>query len=345
MGSLEYLKANGLESFALEKNRGLLWGLVKAKRRMSLFEAVVGLPMLLCPFITVFTVSALGGYLVIKGELSIGQLFAAITLADNVVSPVMRFDNTVRRTRRAGACHIRLEKLLSVEREKSEPGILKVCGESGISLKAEGLVFAYPDRKAVFDRADFCFCSGGINILAGENGSGKSTFIKLLTGVLDPDGGSIVLEGCDVSKPEKRADLRKIIAVDPQTPVFFGGTIRDALNYDGNVNSAEMQMVCSELGLWKDISALPKGLDTVLEENGGFLSGGQKRRLSVACTVLRSCEVYVFDEPTAGVDGENGEKLCKMLEALAEKKLVIVITHDPLLLSRGTNTVTFEVRK
>lgn len=343
LGSIEFIKANGLEEYVLSRNKIALNMLVRAKCRLSFFEAVVALPMLLCPFITVFSVAGLGGYLVLKGELGIGQLFAAITLADNIVSPVMRFDNTIRRVRRGNACLTRINKVLTIGKENSVPAVEFIESGDKRILTVRDLSFSYPNGKVVYKGLSFEFSSGGINVLAGDNGSGKSTFIKLISGVYEPLHGRICLEG--ISPFKTKSELRNNIVIDCQQPLFFGGTLRDIISQGKVYSDEEILSLCRDVGLFEDISALPCGLDTVLEADGGFLSGGQKRRLAIVSALIRRSEIYVFDEPTAGVDNDNSALIFKMLEALAQNALVIVITHDPKLISKAKSVVRLEAKK
>ncbi len=101
----------------------------------------------------------------------------------------------------------------------------------------------------------------------------------------------------------------------------------------------EVRKVCRLVGMDDEITSMAQGYDTKLGGDGSPLSGGQKRRLAFARTLLRKADIYIFDEPTTGVDPDNVRLMIDVLQKLSKKKLVIVITHDPMLI-KSADTIT-----
>ena len=129
------------------------------------------------------------------------------------------------------------------------------------------------------------------------------------------------------------------MVIDTQKAVLFSGTILENLSLDRDVSIEEVRSVCRLVGLDDEITSMAQGYDTRLGSDGSPLSGGQKRRLAFARTLLRKADIYIFDEPTAGVDPDNVRLMISLLRHLSREKLVIVITHDPIL-SQAADSIT-----
>ncbi|MBR6764226.1 MAG: ABC transporter ATP-binding protein, partial [Clostridia bacterium] len=336
--NLEFVKASRMEDALERENSNLLLQVLGHKKSVSRKEAILSFPMMLSSFVTILIVALLGGSFVSQDILSVGELFTAITLVDFIVNPVMRFDNTIRQVRRAQANITRLNQYFDME--EADPHLPHATLQQGevCSLDIRNLTFSYPNGKPVFDGANLSFEAGKLHALVGENGTGKSTLLKLLSGVYAPSAGAISVS---LNKTGDCVEtyLSDCMVIDTQKAVLFSATIFDNIALGGNLSTEEVRSVCRLVGLDDEISSMAQGYDTKLGGDGSPLSGGQKRRLAFARTLLRKADIYIFDEPTAGVDPDNVHLMIDVLQQLSKKKLVIVITHDPILI-KSADTIT-----
>ena len=334
--NLEFVKASRLEDALERENATLLQQLLVRKKSITRNEALLSFPMMLSSFITILMVVLLGGFFVSKGELSVGELFSAISLVDFIVNPVMRFDNTIRQVRRAAVNITRLNNYF--EMPDAQTRIPEVVVHSGdvCKLDIKNLKFSYPNAKPVLNGVNFFWEQGKLNVLAGGNGTGKSTLLKILTGVYEAQEGtvSICLKDLQGNKP-----LSDYITVDTQKTVLFADTVYHNLTLGQKLPLEKVRKACRCVGLDDEIMAMSEQYDTKLGADGNPLSGGQKRRLCVARTLLRESNIYIFDEPTAAVDPANIDVMTDTLRNLSREKLVIVITHEQALIETA-DTVT-----
>jgi ABC-type multidrug transport system fused ATPase/permease subunit len=163
--------------------------------------------------------------------------------------------------------------------------------------------------------------------LIGKSGSGKTTVTNLLLRTLDPQKGSILFGGI----PEEDLSLewvREQIALVPQDPFLFFGTIRDNLMMaKGGAIQAELDAAIEAAELKVFVDSLPDGLDTMVGDQGAALSGGQAQRLAIARAILKGAPIVVLDEPTSQIDVETEALLNRALERLCQNKTVLLIAH------------------
>lgn len=358
--NMESIKASCREENFLRDNEEKLAVLQKKKRKVAIWEALLGVPMLVSAFGTVVLLTALSGWLVLQGRITAGQLLTVVTLTDNIVTFVMSLDNTISVTRRASVSLQRLNAFLEEDQEREggeEVGQIR-------EIAFRNIRFAYPCRGGmegvqsmkgiqstdeeqsmegtpsgeIYHGFSETWQRGNLYYVKGGNGEGKSTLIKLLMGIYDLLSGEILINGIS-SRQYSLTSLREKIVAVPQENVLFQGSIRDNLACGKEVSPQRMEEVCRKTGIHEEILRMPDGYETVLTENGGVLSGGQKQRLCLARALLREGEVYIFDEPTAALDKGNRERFAALLEELCKDRIVVVITHEKELLD-GARRVT-----
>ena len=162
---------------------------------------------------------------------------------------------------------------------------------------------------------------GEILAILGENGSGKTTFIKLLSGIYDCDEGEILINGANAFCVK---GLNERIAVMRQDPVLFNDTLRNNLTMYRDMGDDELIALLQKLNLSKFASR--EGLNAIISEGGSNLSGGERKRIALARTLLRKAPITIIDEPLANVDSETAEKIEDILSELSGG-IVFVITH------------------
>lgn len=158
---------------------------------------------------------------------------------------------------------------------------------------------------------------------------GKTTFIKLLNGVYETNKG-------EISLPFSESSLSKIrnrISVMSQESLLFADTIKNNIFKEGDPED-KFQELCRKLNLDSEIMSFESGYETILQENGDPLSGGQKKRICFLRCVMNEADIYVFDEPTANVDRLNANVMMDYIFSLSKNHYVILITHDKDLLDK-----------
>lgn len=337
--NLEFIKANRMEAALEKENAALLDALHREKKALSKREAALSFPTMITSFLTVLIVALLGGYFVLTSRMSIGSLFSAIALTDYIVSPVMRFQNTISQIRRASANVSRINAFLETKNESAVIHHIQDGKDQFVSITAHNLSFSYSEDKPVLKGINIHWEAGKLNVLVGQNGTGKSTFLKLLTGLFPVDDGQIQLGGAVISDAPDVDVLRKKITVDTQNTLLLPGTIWYNLTLGADLDRNTVDEACRKAGLYEEIQHLAVDYDTYLDDDGKPLSGGQKRRLCFARTLLKDAPIYVFDEPTVGVDPNHISIIISTLKTLAKEKLVVVITHDQSIIQEA-DTVT-----
>ena len=190
----------------------------------------------------------------------------------------------------------------------------------------EGVSFAYRSDDPILEDLSFRIAPGEHVALVGPTGSGKTTVIRLLCRLYEPQQGRILLDGIDIRELPIQT-LRQRLGVVLQDTFLFSGNVADNLRLDAEISDPELQRLCHELGLDPLLSRLPQGLESPLRERGGNLSSGERQLLSVARVGIRNPSVLVMDEATAFLDPSTEATLQADLERLLQGRTAIVIAH------------------
>jgi len=206
-----------------------------------------------------------------------------------------------------------------------------------LSIQLQDISFRYDD-KFVIEQLNESFHIGAPTAIIGSSGKGKTTIIRLLLALLQPDKGHIWIETAH-EKLALSAKHRENFAYVPQGDKLFTGTIRENLQI-GNTPIPDEKLrealftACAEF-----VFSLPDGLDTEVGESGYGLSEGQAQRIAVARALLRDCSVWLFDEVTSALDPETSERLVARLMQAGKHKLLVFVTHDLKLASYCKKTI------
>lgn len=200
-------------------------------------------------------------------------------------------------------------------------------GEKAIVLS--GVSFCYGERNPLVENISFSVDVGEIIALIGESGSGKSTVLRLILGLLEPQEGNIRIFGTD-SRAAKTASLRRIISFVSQDVVLFAGTIKENIAI-GCENATNEQIIraAADANAHEFISELENGYNTYVSERGLSLSGGQRQRISMARAFLRNAPIILFDEASSALDPVNEELFKQSLLSKKGKHTIVVVTHSP----------------
>ena len=183
------------------------------------------------------------------------------------------------------------------------------------------------DDKVILDGLNLDVKKGETIALVGESGSGKTTILNLVIGFNLPTDGLFTIDGRDVNELDLHA-YRKHIAVVPQEPILFNGTIRENITYGlADVSDERVKEVVEAAHLTEVIERLPNGINTELSEHGSNLSGGQKQRISIARALIRNPQVIVLDEATSALDSVSEKKIQKALDVLTKDHTTFIVAH------------------
>ena len=190
----------------------------------------------------------------------------------------------------------------------------------------DDVCFGYRPDEPILKNLSFRIAPGEHVALVGPTGSGKTTVIRLLCRLYEPQQGRILLDGRDI-RSIPIADLRRQLGVVLQDTFLFSGTVADNLRLNADISDAELQGICRDLGLDPLFARLPQGLQTSLRERGGNLSSGERQLLAVARVAIRNPTVLVMDEATAFMDPATEATLQRDLDRLLQRRTAVVIAH------------------
>jgi ATP-binding cassette subfamily B protein len=271
-----------------------------------------------------------GGHDVLAGRISGGELAAFIFYAVMVAASVGAISEVFGDLQRAAGASERLLELLAAKSLVTAPIVPEALpADLGGRLELQQIFFHYPSRPDdwAINGVSLNIAAGSSLALVGSSGAGKSTMIDLLLRFYDVQQGAILFEGVDIRKlaPD---DLRSHIAMVPQQPVLFTGSVGDNIRY-GKPSASDEEVEAAAKAAYADdfIRTLPKGYDSYVGEGGIRLSGGQRQRIAIARAVLADPRLLLLDEATSALDAESEYQVQKALETLMKGRTTIVIAH------------------
>ena len=281
-----------------------------------------------------------GAHLVFNHTISIGALIAFQMLANRVTGPLVKLVGLIHEYQQI-ALSVRMLGVVMNTPEEPAGGGVRNALKGGVEF--ESVHFKYrPDLPMVIKNFSLKIEPGQTIGFVGRSGSGKTTLTKLLQGLYNVTQGLIKIDGIDIRELDK-AHLRRNIGVVLQENYFFSGTIRANISLPKqNASIEEIIYVAKLAGADEFIQKLPRGYDTVLEENASNLSGGQKQRLAIARALLTNPPILIFDEATSALDPESETLIRKNLRAIAKGRTVIIVSHRLSIVSHADKIVVLD---
>ena len=279
----------------------------------------------------VAVVLALGGWMVTTGAMGLGTLTTFILYSQRLFDPLRQLAERFTQIQGGLTAVERIGELLEEPIEIQErPAIRLITPAAAVPRAAEvvfeNVSFAYRPDEPILTDLNFRIAPGEHVALVGPTGSGKTTVIRLLCRLYEPQQGRILLDGTDI-RDLPIATLRQRLGVVLQDTFLFSGNVADNLRLDAEISSDELRRICGELGLTPLLARLPDGLATERREHGGNLSSGERQLLSVARVAIRNPAVLVMDEATAFMDPSTEATLQRDLDKLLQQRTAIVIAH------------------
>ncbi len=282
------------------------------------------IPRLKNEFLMEAGVYFLGGLLIFSDRMTAGQLLVFIVYY-HMMTQIMTD---------LSALNADLQSDWAIYRRILENSGKKKCVKKGIAcgeirkVKLKNMGFSYGNENILFEHLDMKAEKGALIGIKGKSGAGKSSLLQLLLGFEIPAHGEIKINDIVLGRLDEGSYFQHVSGV-LQEMTLFHDTIRENLYYaDRKATDREMEEACRKAGIWEMISDLPDGLDTVVGEMGGTVSGGEMQRILLARAFLRDADLYFFDEPASALDRKHADLVYQEIRKLAETRIVFLISHD-----------------
>jgi ATP-binding cassette subfamily B protein len=268
-----------------------------------------------------------GGYLIMKQEITAGTLVAFLGYAAGLFGPVQGLTGVYQTIRKASVSLGIIFSIIDANDHMSDaPHARPVKAISG-EVVFEGVSFAYNETRPILTGIDLHVRPGECVALVGPSGAGKSTLAALLQRLHDPTGGSIRIDGVDLREMKQRS-LRKRIGVVSQDALLFNDTVRNNIAYGRpEAGADEITEAAKAANAHDFIMRLPQGYDTIIGERGGLLSAGERQRLSIARALIKDPPILILDEATSSLDAESEMYVQDALERVMQGRTTFIIAH------------------
>lgn len=287
-----------------------------------------------------------GGHLALDGSLTVGTLLALTALLARLYGPLTALSNVRVDVMTSLVSFERIFEVLDLQPMVQERVGAHVLQRGPARVAVKDIHFAYPradeislaslesvakseiaDSGEILKGISFLAEPGTLTAIVGPSGAGKTTLSALIPRLYDVTSGSIEINGEDIRSFTLQS-LRDCIGVVAQDPHLFHESIAENLRYSkGDATESELIEACKSAQIWRMISALPNGLETMVGERGHRLSGGEKQRLAIARMMLKAPSIVILDEATAHLDSENEELVQEALQIALQGRTSIVIAH------------------
>ena len=329
LGGMETIKGQSMEIHSRWRWQQLYGGQIASGFRNVVTSTAAGSATQFLEQLSGLLVLWVGASLVLKGEMTLGQLIAFRILASYVTSPLLRMANLWQNFQETALSLERLADIVDHPQEleitgEQKPPIPPIVGQ----VEYSGVSFRFAEQgKLQLMNVGFEIPAGSFIGVVGSSGSGKSTLLKLLTRLYEPTEGLIRIDGNDISKVDLYS-LRAQIGVVPQDSLLFDGTVLSNIALTRPDAGFEEVVLAAQVACAHDfIQAMPSGYSSSVGERGAGLSGGQRQRLAIARMILRRPRLLVLDEATSALDVDTERRLTANLMELYRGSTVFFITH------------------
>jgi ATP-binding cassette subfamily B protein len=272
-------------------------------------------------------IAVIGGLRVASGQLSIGDIQAFIQYSRQFTQPITQLASMANLLQSGIASAERVFELLDIEEQSPDDIDPLFVPEPQGRVAFDHVRFSYDKSSTLIRDLSLVAEPGETVAIVGPTGAGKTTLVNLLMRFYEIDGGTITLDGNDISHM-RRSDLRSNIGMVLQDTWLFGGTIRDNIAY-GNLDATDEQIVEAARATYVDrfVRTLPNGYDTVLDDEASNVSAGEKQLLTIARAFLSDPTILILDEATSSVDTRTEVLIQRAMAALRSNRTSFVIAH------------------
>lgn len=310
-----------------QKASGLLEDKVNSARMLGTAEG--GSEFLNNAMGNVMFLIAMGGgaYFVMKGEMVVGAMIAIVQLANFIIWPFTAIGSIISDVNQAIASAGRLDRIYSLPEEQKR----QAAPEKEVSsLRLEGVSFGYQEAR-VLEGISTQFEKRKIVGIVGESGGGKSTLLKVISGLYQPQEGKAAIDFADGSAWD---DIRPYVGLVPAANLVFCDTVKTNICMAMEPEPERLVRCAAMANIDRYIDSLEQGYETEIGNGKRALSSGQEQRIGIARALYQGAQILLFDEPTANLDAESIGVFLDTLEKIAPEKICIVVTHDPRVMER-----------
>ncbi|NNJ31736.1 ABC transporter ATP-binding protein [Lacrimispora defluvii] len=319
-------KSYNLQEINLSEINTNIWRVYQADLKRQKKEAMTNAFSSMIRCLPVLFCSIFAAGMVIKGALSAENFISFLVLLGFISSPISNFTSVLVELNKAGVSADRLRRLLEAPEESRGGNITSLLFSDPV-IQLQDICFSYDGLNPILNNLSFELKKGERIAFVGGSGSGKTTLMNLILGLFEPQKGNYFLYGTQVSDLDIKL-VRGCFSIVSQETFLFPDTIEQNLLYGNrSATRAEIEKAAGDAGLASFIESLPEGYDTVLEENGVNLSGGQRQKFAIARALLRNSEVIIFDEPTSALDPKSEKEITELIETTLSSKTIISVAH------------------
>jgi ATP-binding cassette subfamily B protein len=272
-------------------------------------------------------IAVVGGLRVAAGAISLGDVQAFIQYSRQFTQPLTQTASMMNVLQSGVASAERVFELLDAEEQDPDAPALDGVAPAKGRVAFEHVAFSYDPDKPLIEDLSLVAPPGTTVAIVGPTGAGKTTLVNLIMRFYELDGGRITLDGRDIADMPRR-ELRSNIGMVLQDTWLFGGTIRDNIAY-GNPSATEAEIRAAAKATYVDrfVHSLPDGYDTVIDDEGGTVSAGEKQLLTIARAFLADPTILILDEATSSVDTRTEVLIQHAMAALRAQRTSFVIAH------------------
>jgi len=330
---VESIKAAGGEWKMLDRYRDLTAIIAESEIQLKMVSARAGNLAKLIQQGNYVGLITVGAYAATRGDLTIGGLIACSIIMGRAFTPITQIPNLVVQWKNAKIALKALDGIMLMDSDRPQHQRLIVPENAQGHIRVENMAFGYSQEHPALSSASLEFHPGERVAVLGAVGSGKSSLIRVLSGLFKPSQGTVYLDSVDIQQlaPEF---VREQIGYLPQDVRLFNGTLRENLTLGLPTPSDSRILAAARLtGLEESIQGHPKGLELEISEGGRGLSGGQRQLVGLTRLLLAQPKIMLLDEPTASMDGQlEARVMSHLFQEINPESLLVVVTHKTAIL-------------
>jgi ABC-type multidrug transport system fused ATPase/permease subunit len=311
---------------------------VQANRQRAFYVPLISF----VPLLAQAAVLLVGGRMVVRGELEIGEFISFNLYVTMLVMPLRSLGMWIGQAQRATASGERIFEIMDEREDVADrPGAIELPSGDG-QIRFERVSFTYGVGSAVLDEIELEVPPGRTIALIGHTGSGKTTLTSLVPRFYDASSGRVLVDGVDV-RDVKLDSLRASIGVISQDPFLFSASVRENIAFGrGDATEDEVRRAAQLAQAAEFVERLPDGYDTVIGERGITLSGGQRQRIAIARALVVDPRILILDDATASVDATTEARIRLGLREAMRNRTTLIIAHRPSTIALADEIVVLD---